>query len=527
MSSINSEFDIIIIGSGMGSMTCAALMAKLFKKKVLVLEQHFVAGGFTHEFARQNKYQWDVGVHYVGQMENDALPRQIFDLITDNQLQWHKMPENFDKFIYPDFSFSLSAQLDKYIADLIELFPNEAAAIKKYFRDVNKIAMWSWRHHLASVFPLPLRVPVQVMNWFQKNKALQTTEHYLSQHFRDDKLKALLASQWGDCGLPPSQSAFVIHATIVHHYFKGAYYPIGGSQQIAKNIRSVVEKLGGQFLTRRQVTEIIVKNNQAIGVKVKAKTGKTEQQEEYFAPAVISGVGAVNTFLRLLPQSSRPPFIEEIKAFPKGSSALSLYVAFKESPEKLGFKGENHWLFESYDHKLPVKGDTPLDNFKPCFLSFPSLKDPEATAHTAEIIKLCDYHFFEKWQDQEWKQREAEYYELKEQITERWLNLVEKHYPGFKALVEYTELSTPLTIEHFTHRFHGAMYGVPEIPARYRQKWLNAKTPIKNLYLTGSDVWSLGIVGAMMGGMITASTLAGKWGLFKIIRAVKKANRQF
>jgi len=523
MPSVNSEFDIIIIGSGMGCMTCAALMAKLFKKKVLVLEQHFVAGGFTHEFARQNKYQWDVGLHYVGQMENDTLPRQIFDLITDNQLQWHKMSAHFEKFVYPDFSFLVSAQLDKYIADLIAQFPKEAAAIKTYFRDVNKVAKWSWRHHLASVFPLPLRLPVQLMNFVNKNKALQTTEQYLSQHFQDDKLKALLASQWGDYGLPPSQSAFVIHAAIVHHYFKGAYYPVGGAQQIAKNISAVVEKAGGQFLTRHAVTEIIVNNNQAIGVKVKAKTGATEQQEEYFAPAIVSGVGAVNTFLRLLPQSSRLPFIEEIKAFPKGNTALSLYIAFKESPEKLGFKGENHWLFESYDHNQAVKGDTLLDNINSCFLSFPSLKDPEATVHTAEIIKICDcYGFFEKWQAQAWKNRAPEYYDLKEKITDNLLNLVEKHYPGFKALVEYTELSTPLTLEHFTHRLHGAMYGVPEIPARYQQKWLTAKTPIKNLYLTGSDVWSLGIAGAMMGGVVTASVLAGRWGLFKIIRGVRK-----
>jgi len=182
---------------------------------------------------------------------------------------------------------------------------------------------------------------------------------------------------------------------------------------------------------------------------------------------------------------------------------LSLYIAFKESPEKLGFKGENHWLFESYDHNQAVKGDTLLDNINSCFLSFPSLKDPEATVHTAEIIKICDcYGFFEKWQAQAWKNRAPEYYDLKEKITDNLLNLVEKHYPGFKALVEYTELSTPLTLD--------------------QQKWLTAKTPIKNLYLTGSDVWSLGIAGAMMGGVVTASVLAGRWGLFKIIRGVKK-----
>ncbi|MEK8018585.1 MAG: NAD(P)/FAD-dependent oxidoreductase [Candidatus Parabeggiatoa sp.] len=523
MPSFNSEFDLIIIGSGMGSMTCAALMAKLFKKKVLVLEQHFVVGGFTHEFARKNKYQWDVGLHYVGEMQK-GLPRQIMDFITDKQLQWHKMPAHFEKFVYPDFSFWVPDKLEKYIADLIERFPNEAAAIKKYFRDVSHIAMWwSWRHHLAEVFPLPLRLPVQLLNRFYKNKALQTTEDYLSQHFQDEKLKALLASQWGDYGLPPSQSAFVIHAAIVHHYFNGGYYPVGGAQKIAKNIRAVVEKAGGQFLTRRAVTEIIVKNNQAIGVKVNAKTGTSEQEEEYFAPIIVSGVGAVNTFLRLVPHSSRPSFIEEIKAFPKGSSALSLYIAFKESPEKLGFKGENHWIFEHYEHNQALKGDTLLDSINYCFLSFPSLKDPESKIHTAEIVKICDcYAIFEKWQAQEWKQREAEYYELKEQITEKLLNLVEKHYPGFKALVEYTELSTPLTLEHFSHRLHGAMYGMPAIPAKYDKKWLSAKTPIKNLYLTGSDVWSLGIAGAMMGGVVTASLLAGKLGFFKIVRGVKR-----
>jgi phytoene dehydrogenase-like protein len=102
------------------------------------------------------------------------------------------------------------------------------------------------------------------------------------------------------------------------------------------------------------------------------------------------------------------------------------------------------------------------------------------------------------------------------------LDFVDRHYPGFKALVDYCEVSTPLSVEHFTGHRRGSVYGIPATPERFRLRYLGVATPVRNLYLTGSDVASLGIMGAMMGGVVTTSRLLGPLGFFRIMAASKK-----
>ena len=88
--------------------------------------------------------------------------------------------------------------------------------------------------------------------------------------------------------------------------------------------------------------------------------------------------------------------------------------------------------------------------------------------------------------------------------------MVERQYPGFSALVEYCEVSTPLTNEHFTAHPKGGMYGLPMRAERFAAEnrgWTRIKTPVPGLYMTGSDVFMLGIVGAMMGAMLTLGQL--------------------
>ena len=145
-----------------------------------------------------------------------------------------------------------------------------------------------------------------------------------------------------------------------------------------------------------------------------------------------------------------------------------------------------------------------------------------AEGHTAEIIAHVDYDFFSQWREQPWRRRDSDYSELKAQITQALIQLVENHYPGFADLIEYAELSTPLTVEHFDASDRGAIYGIPCIPERLDQTWIGARTPIKNLYLTGADASSLGIMGAMMGGVKTAGILNGGFGFFKIMATIMR-----
>jgi all-trans-retinol 13,14-reductase len=99
-------FDAIVIGSGIGSLTTAVLLAKLQHKRVLVLEQHFTIGGQTHAFKRRGRFEFDVGIHYIGDMGN-GMGRRLFDYLTEGQLQWQPMPPEFQRYVYPDFEFSV------------------------------------------------------------------------------------------------------------------------------------------------------------------------------------------------------------------------------------------------------------------------------------------------------------------------------------------------------------------------------------------------------------------------------------
>ena len=520
--SARNEYDMILIGSGMGALTVASLMAQLRNKKVLVLERHFKAGGFTHDFKRK-QFHWDVGLHYVGEMQSGSQARGIFDLITANHVQWNKMPEPFEKFVYPEFSFSLYGDEKRYITDLIKLFPQEESAIRRYFRDIKKAAGTLINDSMGKSSSFPLKMIGSMGKLWNRFPLSLTVKDYLDKHFQDPQLKALLVSQSGDYGLPPSLCVFAQHATIVQHYLSGGYYPVGGGGEIAASVKTIVEKSGGKFLLNREVTEVLIENGSAVGVRVRKLNAKDNlevstcaNEEEYHAPVIVSNAGAANTYLKLIPQDYPIPFRDSLQKFIKQhppTTNVTVYLGFSEDPRKLGFKGENHWIYGSIDHEKTYedRGNW-INDGKPLnvYLSFPSLKDPKAQNHTAEIITDTDYETFSQWKNQPWLHRDDDYQQLKQRLTDALIDFVDKHYPGFADIVAYKELSTPLTNEHFTAHHQGGIYGLPAVRDRFdaqNSAWTTPKTPLPGLYLTGSDVCSSGIVGAMMGGVFTLSDL--------------------
>lgn len=534
------HYDAIVIGSGMGGLTTAALLSKCFKKRVLVLEQHFKAGGFTHEFQRKGKFHWDVGLHYVGEMAPGSLARSAFDYLSEGRLDWQKMPDTFEKFVYPDFTFPVSADPKKYLADLSEQFPSEAAAIRQYFKDIGKASSWVITHAFLEVIPPGIRHLVGALVSGDEKLAKETTQHYLNRNFKDPRLKALLMSQWGDYGLPPSKSNFGIHSVVVEHYLNGAWYPVGGSGAIAKSLIPTIERAGGAVMVRQKVIEIVVAAGKAKGVKVQqtANPSSRKQSEEeifYPAPVVISDAGAYNTFLKLIPEHVALPERDALR-YRRGadnakSTIVTLYLGLKENPQKLGFHGENHWIYRTYDHEhvddisILKETDTAAvpDVYTSCYLTFPSLKDPMAKGHTAEIITDADYDFFEQWAHHDWRKRGKQYEDLKLNIVTALIQIVEKHYPGFQDLIEYQELATPLTFQHFVDNQQGEIYGAPFTANRFDQTWTRAKTSIINLYLTGADTFTPGVVGAMWGGTKAAGLVQGSLGFPQVMVAALTA----
>lgn len=508
----DKKYDVIIIGSGIGGLTCGALLARE-GKKVLILEQHYVAGGFTHTFKRKN-YEWDVGVHYIGEVHRkNSILRKIFDDISDGELKWHKMDECYDRIFFPDKTYDFLAGREKFLKKMLEDFPEEEKGLKKFLFYIDDCLEGTQGFFLNKVLPRGLS---DLLYPFQTRKFLKyakkTTYDVLKNCFKDERLIGILTSQWGDYGLPPKESSFAICAMVFRHYLDGANYPIGGSARFVETINPLIERFGGQILIKAKVENILVKNKKAIGVKI-------SDGNEILADTVISDAGVTNTFGKLLDQKDQKSFGLQ-KKLQKVSPSLShicLYVGLKESSENLDLPERNFWIYPSYDHSKNIEDylNHPDSELPVVYISFPSAKDPEWKIHhgetsTIEVISFAPFEWFQKWEDTKWKKRGDEYENYKKYFEKRLLDKLFEYVPQVKGRIDYCELSTPLSTKYFAEYDKGEIYGLTHTPSRFQQKWLRPKTKIKDLYLTGQDICTDGIGGAVFGGVLTASALLKK-----------------
>jgi len=149
------------------------------------------------------------------------------------------------------------------------------------------------------------------------------------------------------------------------------------------------------------------------------------------------------------------------------------------------------------------------------YVSFPAAKDPlfnrkYPNLSTMEAITVSPFEDFKNWDNKPWKKRGNEYEEKKEKISERILDQIYQYVPNAKGNIDYYELSTPLSVKSLANYQKGELYGINHTPDRFHQKWLRAKTDIKNLYLTGQDIITVGVTSAMFSGLLTASAILKK-----------------
>ena len=124
-------YDAILIGTGIGCLCTGALLSKT-GKKVLLLERHYTAGGFTHVFKRKG-FEWDVGIHYIGEVQRpNSILRKLFDFISDKELQWDDMGEIYDRIILGNKQYDFVKGVDNFKSKMVEYFPNEKEGIEKY-----------------------------------------------------------------------------------------------------------------------------------------------------------------------------------------------------------------------------------------------------------------------------------------------------------------------------------------------------------------------------------------------------------
>ncbi len=510
-----NHFDCIVVGSGIGGLTVASLLAQLKRKRVLVLERHFKLGGFTHSFQRQGVH-WDVGLHYVGGMQPGSMTRRFMDLVTGGKVEWLKIADPLEHFIYPDHHIEVPSDEQAYRELLKKTFPASSREIDLYFRDMHRISSWMGRWFASKQMP---RLLGSLILWPGKSRATQTTADYLNRTISDPRLRGILASQWGDFGLPPSTSALGIHALIAKDYFQGGYVPAGGAQQIAQAIVPIVEQAGGKCLTGHEVVRFDMDQQ-----KIKRVIATHKGSEVAFeAPLVFSDAGAIKTFSQFVPEETRVAERQLLQDPVSPPTAVTIYLSFKESPRKCGMQAGNYWIANGYDHDaIYGQRDRLLSGeVHHCFVSSSSLRSTGDDKPAAQIICFSSYEPWQRWSSQPWLNRDAEYQTIKQRIANSAIKLVDTHLPGFHDLVQRVEVSTPLTVESMTGHIQGAIYGMPATPFRIRNRLFHAQTSVKNLLLTGADVGSVGIVGAMMGGVMSTAFSLGPAGFLKLLRAAR------
>ncbi len=505
---VDATYDAIVIGSGVGGLVTAAILAKDRGMRVLVLERHYTAGGFTHSFKRPG-FEWDVGVHYVGEIQSKGGLGQVLDYATDGRLEWADMGPVYDEIVIDGDRYPMMTGERAWRDAMCDAFPYDRPAIDRYLAELRKLRLPSTLFFADKVLPRAasaiagplLRAPLLA-------KSRRTVHEVLSELTDNKRLRAVLAGQWGDYGLPPRQGSWAIHAMVARHYFGGAYYPAGGAAQIAALVEDVLEQRGGRIATNAEVTQILVENDRAVGVTL--ADGQTVR-----APLVVSNAGVPITE-SLLPEANktRQSLANIRKGLMPSTAHMSLYVGLNKSAAELQLPKNNIWVYPGDDHDRAVARWTqdPTGPLPVAFLSFPSARDPRFLEQhpdraTLEVLTLAPYDWVSKWQDTDWKKRGDAYDAFKDSIAERLREALLVQCPQVADHIEIAELSTPLTTRHFAGHPTGEIYGIACTPNRFDTKQMRPQTQTQGLWLTGADVCSPGVAGAAIGGVLTATAI--------------------
>jgi all-trans-retinol 13,14-reductase len=502
----SGKYDAIVIGSGIGGLACACALTR-YGHKVLVLEKHFTAGGLTQTFSRKG-FTWAVGMHYLGDMGDGGSARKVIDWLSGGTIHFAPSGPVYDTVHLPgDFEFQFARPQAALVAELKERFPASTAEIDVFFAALADAERAGRGIFEQRAMPSVIGKMMQLLHRSEIDKWWgRTTSAVLHEMISDPRLRAVLAAQRGDYGPDPRESSFGLHATVARHYMQGAYFPIGGADAFAAALVPVIEQGGGEVRTRSHVVDIILDGNVIVGVRLKNGT-------EIRCTRVFSDIGARNTITQLLPASvHHSEWARQITALRPSACHIGMYLGFSGDIRSRGATSSNHWFYESLDIEDGLWRDPAHRLSAPAlYVTFPSLKEPRGDRltemHTAELVTFTDWEVFSRWENSHIGQRPADYLALKETISGLLMSQFARRFPALAPLVVHTELSTPLSSVAFTAAEHGGVYGLEASPRRFLSSALRAKTPVRGLYLTGQDVGTAGIAGAMMGGMLSAAAL--------------------
>lgn len=501
---MDTKYDVIVIGAGIGGLTAAAILAKN-GKKVLVIEKNSAPGGYAVGFKR-GEFQFDASLHLINGCNNGGLTYKILEKcgVTD-KIKFLK-PEYLYRSIFPDFDLQIPQNKpQEYINILTKYFPLERKGIERLFKEMSS-ASYGGGSFTNSKITL-LRVIMNLLNKYRERhlRINKTWQLVLDDFLKDVRLKAIISQLWEYYGLPPSKLSAFYFDTSYDFYYNGGYYPKGGSQAFSDAFVDAIKSHGGEMALNCEVKKIIIDQNLAKGIK-------TKKGDEFLAKSIISNADIRNTFFKLIDPDYFPKnFKKKIHQMKPSLSILQLYLGLNVDLKEKGISDYEIFVNPNYDLDKQLKACINNEiNEAPFIITIYSNLDNTLTGKGKSVVSIVALSGYDFWKNLP----QGQYNKKKLEIADLLIKRTEKIIPNLTSYIERLETASPVTLERYTGNYNGAAYGWSQIVSQSSMRRLNFKNPyIKNLYL--ASAWT------RPGGGISGVISAGEHAAEEILKSGK------
>jgi phytoene dehydrogenase-like protein len=450
-------YDAVVIGAGIGGLVCANLLAR-DGLKVLLVEQHYMVGGYCSTF-RRSGYTFDAGTHFYPLLGN---PQTISGKLLRDlgiETEWIKM-DPVDHFHLPDgFRFEVPADFDRYLAKLKTEFPHEVAALDEFFTFARNAYLYGLLYHVRG----------QDTGWLAQHSAL-TLKETLEKYFRDPRLKLLLCADCAHWGSRPGRTAFVADSMLRFAYFLGNYYPKGGSQAFSDELACRFEERGGHILMSSEITRILTRNGAATGVEIMAGPGRSKRMVQVHAEAVVSNADLRSTIDKLIGRDQlEADYLRPIDELRPSMPCFVTHIGL-QNIDTVVLRAAAGYHLPKWDLDEVV-----TSGFK---MFVPTLFAPEMAppgGHIVVVQKLTDVNYDEMT---DWPAHKAA-------VESEILCNLERLMPGFHKKIVVCLSASALTSWRYTRNYKGAMLGWEMSPEQFGERRPGICGPLRNLFFTG------------------------------------------